>query len=166
MKNKVLITALMMLLVGGFTFAQDKDEFYKWKGQKENCDMERQRGPRIPDLTEEQETKLKEIRVEFGKEVLPLQNQMKEAEAKLRTLTTVENTDINAIDKQIEKIGDIRVQMEKKQARMEQEIRKLLTEEQRLFFDTHHKHRGDGFGKHSKHGRRGGHGGHDCQKRY
>lgn len=93
--------------------------------------------PFIPDLTEEQEEQLQKIRIEHLKVMLPLRNQLAEKEARLRTLSTADDVDMKKINQTIEEIGEIRVQMMKQRAVHQQEIRKLLTEKQRVFFDSH-----------------------------
>ena len=89
----------------------------------------------IPNLTNEQSESIKKLQVSFGKSVLPIENTITEKEAKLKTLSSVENPDINAIYKLIEEIGNLKIQVEKLRASNNQEIRKLLNDEQRLAFD-------------------------------
>jgi len=108
-------------------------------------DMEKQRMPgmnhekhmpMIPDLTDMQREQIDKLRTEHLKVMLPLKNQVTEKEAKLQTLSTAENIDMKAINKLIEEIGQVKIKMMKEQAVQHQKIRKLLTESQRLVFDT------------------------------
>jgi len=100
--------------------------------------------PEIPDLTEEQKEKIKELEINFMKEALPIKNQIGEREAHLRTLSTDEEADMNAINSIIEEIGELNILLMKKQAAKHQEIRKILNEDQRIIFDLgpqhHEKH--------------------------
>ena len=100
--------------------------------------------PDIPDLTEQQKEQIKELEINHMKEVLPLNNEIGEKEARLRTLSTEDDADINAIYTLIEEIGKIKIEMMKKEAAFHQGIRKILTSDQRVLFDLgpqhHEKH--------------------------
>ena len=91
----------------------------------------------IPDMTEQQKEQMEELRTEHLKVMLPLKNQLTEKHARLNTLSTVENVDMKKINKTIDEIGEIKTKMMKEHASHRQEIRKLLTEDQRLVFDMH-----------------------------
>jgi Spy/CpxP family protein refolding chaperone len=90
----------------------------------------------IPNLTEDQEKKLRELRTPHAKEVLPLKNQLSEKRAHLKTLQTVEKADLNAINATIDDMAQLQSQLMKKNAAHTQAIRKLLTDDQRIAFDT------------------------------
>lgn len=93
--------------------------------------------PMIPDLTEKQEAQIRELRTAYMKATLPLKNQLMEKEARLHTLSTAEKVNMKEINNIIEEIGTLKTAIMKKQAAHHQEVRTLLTEEQRLFFDAH-----------------------------
>ncbi|PLX02908.1 MAG: hypothetical protein C0594_11445 [Marinilabiliales bacterium] len=133
MKRIQLPVMLIMLIFSGYTVMAQAG-----KGHLKG----------IPDLTEEQQTKIEKIHLDHMKEVLPLKNEMKEKNAKLNTLTTVEKVDMNSVNAIIDEIGAIKTQLMKKRVAMEQEVRSLLTEEQRIHFDMKHSH--NGMGKHHK----------------
>lgn len=90
----------------------------------------------IPDLTEQQQTSIREAATEMRQEILPLRNQLREKTAQLQTLRTQEKADINAIHKTLEEIGILKTEIAKERATLHQEIRSLLNEEQRLWLDT------------------------------
>lgn len=69
------------------------------------------------------------------KQIQPLKNELGEAMAHQKTLMTVEKPDLSAIDKNIDKIGDLRIRMAKIISRHHLELRAQLTDEQRLKFD-------------------------------
>lgn len=100
----------------------------------------------IPDLTEEQEAKLDALRVPHQKEMLALRNQIQEKQAHLQTLRTADKADMAAINKTIDEIGAIKVEKMKKAEAHKQEVRKILTEEQRIAFDMHSRKGGKGHG--------------------
>jgi Spy/CpxP family protein refolding chaperone len=105
-------------------------------------------------LTEEQRKSFKEGMIALQKQLQPLRNQIGEAEAHQKTLTTAEKPDLGAINKNIEKIGDLRVQMAKIQAKQRLEMRAQLTDEQRLKFDLFRDNMKNGKGpKGMKHGK-------------
>lgn len=105
-------------------------------------DNDHVRGMGIKDLTEEQKQKMKSLRMTHQREMLQLKNQLNEKKAHLKTLETADNADINAINKTIEEMGSIKTDMLKKRAAHKQEVRKILTDEQRLKFDTKHSQKG------------------------
>ena len=69
------------------------------------------------------------------KQLQPLRNALGEAEAHQKTLVTAEKPDFGAINKNIEKIGGIRVEMAKIQTKNRLDLRAQLTDEQKLKFD-------------------------------
>jgi Spy/CpxP family protein refolding chaperone len=98
----------------------------------------------IPDLTEEQENKISELRTSHMKNMLEDRNLLNENRAKLRTLQTQDNPDMDAIHSLIEEMGKIRTEMQKERASHHQEIRSMLSEEQKLYFDKHLMRQGRG----------------------
>ncbi|MCF6240337.1 MAG: Spy/CpxP family protein refolding chaperone [Bacteroidales bacterium] len=91
----------------------------------------------IPDLTPEQQTKLKELHTAHMKEMTSIKNQLQEKKAHLKTLRTSDNPNMNEIDKTIDEITALTGKMMKQRERMIQDIRKELTEEQKVYFDAH-----------------------------
>ncbi len=86
-------------------------------------------------LTEEQKDSMKKIRLEAAKEVKPLKNQLRELKAHQQTLATADDADLKAIYKNIDKMAEVKTAMAKVMAKQRQEIRSLLTDEQRLKLD-------------------------------
>ncbi|MCB0505335.1 MAG: Spy/CpxP family protein refolding chaperone [Cyclobacteriaceae bacterium] len=91
----------------------------------------------LPDLTDAQKDQMKDIHLKTMKQVQPLRNQLMEKRAHLKTLTTADKADIKAINGQIDDISKLEVSIEKIQAASHQEVRSLLTDEQRVVFDSH-----------------------------
>jgi Spy/CpxP family protein refolding chaperone len=119
------------------------------EGKAHNC--------ALPGLTDDQVKQIDQLKLKHLKEILPLQNTLKEKQARLRTLETAEKADMAAINKTIDEMAVLRADIMKKKASHHQEVRKLLTEEQRIVFDT----RGPG---HKKQGPKGKHAGPCCPK--
>ena len=103
----------------------------------------------IPNLTDEQQTKIENLRVAHLKEIQPLKNQMAELKAKQRTLTTADKPDMKAIDANIDEITKLQNTIMKKAAAHRQDVRAVLTDEQKLWFDAHAGNwkKGNGFGQ-------------------
>lgn len=99
--------------------------------------------PPLGDLTKEQHEQMKALDFEFRKSVLPLENKIGEAEAKLHTESTKDNPDLSVLDKLVDEITAQHNAIQKAEMRHVQSIRKLLTAEQRLQFDAapHRKHK-------------------------
>ncbi len=87
------------------------------------------------DLSDEQMEQIKEIRMSFQEDLLPLRNQIKEKRAQIKTLTTGSDTDFEAAENVVAEVSEIRETIMTKRLRMHKEVRDILTEEQRLKFD-------------------------------
>ena len=105
-------------------------------GERFNQQAQRERGPANLNLSDEQKSKAEELRLNMQKSALPIRNQIGENKAKLRTLSTSENPDMKAINKLIDQNAELRAKLEKLRAANHQEFRKMLTEEQRVKFDS------------------------------
>jgi Spy/CpxP family protein refolding chaperone len=135
--NKItaILVSALFLLASGSTFAQMQK---KGMGMRKNAPgMHQQCMNMIPDLTEEQESKIEDLRLSHMKEMMQQRNQLDEKRAELRTLQTQDNPEMEAIYSVIEEMGKIRTDMHKGRAKHHQEIRSLLNEEQKIFFDKH-----------------------------
>jgi Spy/CpxP family protein refolding chaperone len=93
-------------------------------------------------LTDEQRDKVEEIHLNGQKGMLPLRNNIQEKNAQLRTLRTSADYDEAAVNALIEEIGELRTAMMAMRTGHQQQIREILTEEQRIKFDTMQQMRG------------------------
>jgi Spy/CpxP family protein refolding chaperone len=91
----------------------------------------------IPDLTEEQQKKIDEFAITHQKKMLQFKNQINEKDAALNTLRTADKADMNAINKTIDEMGAIKIQMMKERENHHQQVRAILTDKQRVIFDSH-----------------------------
>jgi len=152
MKATRTLTALLFL---GFTimaFAQPgpgRGEGRRWVNEDQGF---KHRSMDLPNLTDEQKEKISDLRTENMKVMLQKRNQVHEKMAKLRTLETAEKADMKAINGLIDEISEIKADMAKQQAAHRQQVRKLLTDEQRVIFDSrpHRGHHGAGKGHSGK----------------
>ena len=108
-------------------------------------------------LSDEQQETMKTIRLKLQKDVMPVRNKLGENKAKLRTLTTSETVDMKAVNKLIDNNGQLSANIAKLRAANHQEIRKMLTDEQRILFDSKGFERGDrrALGQRAERGQRG-----------
>ncbi len=129
MKNKNLLIATLFIFLSAGLFAQAGN----------NVPQNKKSGPlmNIPDLTDTQKEQIKEMRTAHMKEMMPLKNELKEKEARLQTLQTSDNPNMGDIYKQIDEIGAIKINMAKKHADFRQKVRKILTADQRIYYDMH-----------------------------
>jgi Spy/CpxP family protein refolding chaperone len=148
MKAKKIITISLLM-----AFALTSNNLLAQRGMRQ----ERPEGPefrqgmerRIPDLTPDQEAKIKAFRTKHIKEVTPLRNELKEKMARLSTLQSAEKQDLAAINKQIDEITSLKANLMKKHAAHRSEVASILTDEQRVHFNAHPAH-GMGKGKRAK----------------
>ncbi len=139
MKTKILIVVLMMSFTTGL-LAQNavngpRKEF---RGPQREMKMNKgeNRGPlQGLNLTDTQKAAFKQSMLAIHKQLQPLNNELGEAMAHQKTLMGAEKPDLSAIDRNIEKIGDLRVKMAKIKAKNHLELRSQLTDEQRIKFD-------------------------------
>ncbi|MCG6190921.1 Spy/CpxP family protein refolding chaperone [Maribellus maritimus] len=138
MKTKVLGLFMTVAMIVATNVSaqnpQQKNDFRRWDKERIDRDIN-PRGKHQSFFTDEQKETLKEMRLEIGKQVKPLRNELGELEARQQTLSTVEKPDMNAIYKNIEKISDIKTEIAKIMAKHNQEIRGMLTEEQLMKYD-------------------------------
>ena len=135
---KTLVIFLALFGLTALTFAQ--------QGNQKNNDqrMEKMREIRqnrnmqlgIPDLSDQQKEQIQDIRLNTRKEMMPLQNRMREKAARLKTLRTAKKADMNAINSVVDEMSSLRAEIMKARLASEQEIRSLLTDDQRVIFDS------------------------------
>lgn len=148
MKCTLKISMLLVLVTlfvnpGQAVFAQGKKEKKEETRdvvfeKKESSPEKEHKFAGIRNLSGDQEQKIEKIKFPHKKEMMLMKNLLAEKKAHLKTLETTDNADMNAINKTIEEIGAIKTDMMKKKAAHEQEIRKILNEEQRLQYDLRH----------------------------
>jgi Spy/CpxP family protein refolding chaperone len=123
------------ILLAGILFL-GSNQIMAQKGRNmQNC----QKGPgyqcNIPDLTEAQQKKIDELKLGHQKNMIQYKNELAEKDAHLQTLRTADKSDMNAINKTIDEIGAIKVQMMKEKENHRQQVRAQLTDAQKVQFD-------------------------------
>jgi Spy/CpxP family protein refolding chaperone len=108
------------------------------KGQNKRV----QGGLNALNLSDDQKAKIQKLTVPHLKEMKDLKNQLVEKRAHLNTLRETDNPDMNALNKTIDEISGLSGTMMKKGMAHQQEVRKLLTDEQRLRYDAMQNNKG------------------------
>jgi Spy/CpxP family protein refolding chaperone len=141
MKTKMLRPAMNAIVIGTLLMTMGLN-VYAQRGQgrpgqpmliQENRP---QREHFIPNLSPEQQTQIQELRTKHLKEVTPLRNELNEKRARLQTLQSAEKPDMNAINKTIDEMAQIKANIIKKKAAHRAEISSLLTDDQRVEFSA------------------------------
>jgi Spy/CpxP family protein refolding chaperone len=88
------------------------------------------------DLTADQQTKMQALQTKHMKEIQPLRNQLDEKQAHLNTLRSAEKPDMNAINQQLKDISDLKLKMAQSREAHIQDVRSILTDDQRVKFDA------------------------------
>jgi zinc resistance-associated protein len=132
MKMRTLAALFLGLTFAAAAIGQDKQE----KTVKIEKKIIRQECPGgAAALTEDQQKKAEAIEMETQKAVAPIEAQIGIKEAELKALIITDKPDKAAIDKKIEEIGALRVQVQKKHMAGKLEVRAMLTPDQRVGFD-------------------------------
>ncbi len=136
MKAKIILGFLLVSL-SGLLMAQPADlAAKKMKMDGKVAQLRARKGVANGlNLTVAQKESFKLSMLAIQKQLQPLRNELGEAEAHQKSLVMAEKTDMSAINKNIEKIGAIRIEMAKIQTKHRLEMRAQLTDEQRLKFD-------------------------------
>ncbi len=143
MKTKVLFIAVLLgLSTALFAKPKEKEQVPAQPGPKHEMCMERRNaGPLAGlNLTDAQKEAFKQSHLTMQKQLLSLRNELGEAEAHQKTLMSAEKPDLATINKNIEKIGELKVEMEKIRVKNRLDMRAQLTDEQRLKFDAMKEH--------------------------
>ncbi len=156
MKSRIFVKSLVVVAITGLittgTFTAKAQPGPRWadKGVQEQgyyC--------RIPNLTDDQQKKLNDLRTKHLKEVTPLKNELNEKVARLRTLESADKQDIDAINKTIDDISALKAKLMKKRVSHRAEVSQILTDDQKVYFNAQGGQRGmgQGFGKGMGYGR-------------
>ncbi len=112
----------------------------------------------IPGLTEEQRTAIDQLRAKHIRKAELVRAEIGEKEARMNTLKLAEKPDEKAIDNNIDEISKLRGDLMKEREAHQREVKALLTDEQKAFYDARpRKGRGNGYGnnRQGKQGRNG-----------
>ncbi len=88
-------------------------------------------------FTTEQQEQLKTLRVEQMKSMTQFRNQLGEFKAKLRTITSVDDVNLKDVDKLLDEMGKVKLEMARNKLSHQQSVRAMLTDEQKVMMDIH-----------------------------
>ncbi len=91
----------------------------------------------LSDLTPEQQKQIDALKLNLIKETISLKNQIAEKKAHINTISYGDNVDMAAVNKAFDELFALKAEIAKKHAAFQQEVRKLLTPEQKIQFDIH-----------------------------
>lgn len=131
--NKVAVLTIALLMLAGSNMYAQRGRNYSNQSEGFN---QNQICQRIPDLTEDQQTKIEAHRLKHMKEINDFRNQKNELQAKKHTLMTSDNVTMNEINSVIDKLTSLQNKMMKSSAKHRRDIRDLLTEDQKVYFDS------------------------------
>ena len=151
MRTIILKGAVIALFLTGTTmsiFAQPQGGGKHNKRAKVQCENF------IPDLTEDQEQAIEKLKTSHLKKANAFRADLKVLKAELNKLELAENPDRKKINSKIDEVFVLKAKMAKEASNHRQEVRSLLTEDQRVIFDAHARKRhkgGFGHGPHAMH---------------
>ncbi|MEQ9263725.1 MAG: periplasmic heavy metal sensor [Balneolaceae bacterium] len=158
--RRAIKTTFLFLILSGVVGSLSAQPQNRWNMQPQQnrqiAQNERAQGQqmRLPNLTDEQKEQIKAIRLNGQKEALPLRNELMEKKARLRTLTTSEDYNEKSVNNTIDDISELEASLMKLRQNHRQEVREILTEEQRIVFDSASQ-RGKRKGNNNQRGKRG-----------
>jgi hypothetical protein len=131
------VATVALLLSTSSLLAQQGPNHSMMKGKRDGAQMGNM--SRIPNLSEEQKSMIKELHIAHYKETQPIKNQLQELKARQKSLSTADKPDIKAINANIDDITKLQNKLMKSRAAMHQQVRALLNDEQKMWFDQHGK---------------------------
>lgn len=96
-------------------------------------------GPRLPGLSDQQKGEIKKLTLKQVQNVTPIKNQIREKTARLNSVLSAQPFNETEAFQLAEEIGKLKTSILKLQISMHQEIRKLLTPDQQIIFDSRPK---------------------------
>ena len=149
--KKVAVLAIVVLMIGGTNLFAQRGRNYSNQGKGYNQNRICQR---IPDLTDDQITKIEALRVVHLKEITGHRNEMNVLRAKKQALMTSDNADMKEINAVIDQMSTLRTKQMKTSAKHQQDVRSQLTDTQKVYFDSRPMNR-RGYGNNMGRGGRG-----------
>lgn len=95
----------------------------------------------VSDLTDEQKQQIRTVEISMQRTVVQVNNQLAEKQARQHTLEAQDKPDMKAINRCIDEQVKLIADKLKAEAEFKQKVRTLLTEEQRVEFDSKVQHR-------------------------
>ncbi len=116
----------------------------------------------IPGLSDEQKSKIDALKTPHQQKMLEMNAEKDKLDAELTQLEIAEKPDMAKINAKIDEITGVENKMAKERSKHHQEVRALLTPEQRVAFDSRKGCCKQGMGMNMEHGDQGGPQGQGC----
>jgi Spy/CpxP family protein refolding chaperone len=123
------VSIILLLMISSFVSAQGNGQRQGRQSPRADCQF-------IENLTDGQKTQISQLRTTYLEKRLAFRNQMDEFRARKRSLQTQANPDMNEINNVIDQMTQLRATMAKDAAAHRQQVRSILTDEQRVLFDS------------------------------
>ncbi len=91
----------------------------------------------IPGLSDEQISKIDALKVDHMQQMNTFHANIQTLQSELNELEIAENVNMDKIYSKIDEISAVKTKMAKERSKHKQDIRKLLTKEQLVYFDSH-----------------------------
>ena len=105
------------------------------KGKPGNRPEMKQGG--MMNFTAEQQEQLKTLRVEQMKSMTQFRNKLGEFNAKMKTITSSDDVNLKDVDKLLDEMGKVKLEMAKDKLSHQMSVRAMLTDEQKVMMDMH-----------------------------
>lgn len=159
MRKIIVLTVLALMTTVAVSNAQ--------RGNRLNANESNynQRKCMIPDVTDEQEQKIDALRTAHWNEVKSMRADIDILQAELRKLRIADNSDTKGMDAKIDQIGALKTKMFKSTNNHQLQVKNLLTDDQKAWFDMHegrggrYSRFGNGNGRRGRNGNKCGMGG-------
>lgn len=161
-------SAIAILMIMAFSISTVAQPNWGKKGQGKGMKGQQTCMQMIPDLTEDQEEQIKELRTDHWSTMSEYRSDMRILKAEYHDLLTGDDRNMNKAEKKIDEITGLKNKMMKERQSHMESIRNVLDEDQKEAFDLriqHHKagmRMGKGHGMKSHHkkgyGKKGMHG--------
>ena len=129
--NKLIFTAALTIFAFSNIFAQSGPMAGKGQGKARMAKMN------FLNLSEEQQTKIDKLRLEFKKEIVPLRAKIHSLKPEYRLMIVDENVTTKQLQNKLNSISEVKQEMALKRALHQRQVRSLLTDDQKVKFDQH-----------------------------
>jgi len=145
--RRIITSALLLLLVSSLTVQAQKNNKQERRAEMKQR-TEQRMGPRGTqqrgqeamltslNLSSEQEVAIRAIMLDCKKETLPLNNELGEKKARLRTLSSADEYDVAALNNVVDEMSELNASIQKVNLAKKEEIRALLNDDQKILFDS------------------------------
>lgn len=133
MKKMNVMGAVLLLLIGIDMPAAAQQQHNYREDRGPHLMLERI----VPDLDEAQHIEIDKLRTQHFKSMIAMRAEIEVLTAELRALEISEKADQKSINSKIDEVMVLKTKLMKEGSKHRQDVRKLLTEEQRAMFDVH-----------------------------